>query len=478
MAFEHRIKTTEQAEQIATPVTSSAGLRVVVGTAPINMLEDPDSVVNTPVLVNSFAEGVEKLGYSDDFEHFTISENLDYSFRKLAIAPIIFINVLDPETHTKPLSETVTVTAGKGTISKTGVMVKDLVVKNGETALVKGTDYTLSFDDNEYLVITLLTSASISTLTVTGKQLDMTTLTAAHIIGGYDSTTGKDSGIEVIRQVYPKLGMVPGLLLAPGWSKNATVAAALIAKTKDLNGLFQCEAVIDIDTETYKTYTAMQTAKTAMSLNDPHAVPVWPMVKYDDQIYNMSTVWAARAAAMDAEHEDIPYWTPSNIYTPATAAVLKDGTEVVLDIPQAEVPNGLGVTILFNDNGWKVWGTRTAASSDSESVKDKFIACRRMMNWYRNHFILTYKEKIDNPADRRMTQAVVDSENIFLNSLESSGVIAGGRIAFNESENPVTQIMAGKIVFHINIAFWTPAEVIEGIIEFDPTILAAAFGGE
>ena len=86
MAFEHRIKTTEQAEQIATPVTSSAGLRVVVGTAPINMLEDPDSVVNTPVLVNSFAEGVEKLGYSDDFEHFTISENLDYSFRKLAIA--------------------------------------------------------------------------------------------------------------------------------------------------------------------------------------------------------------------------------------------------------------------------------------------------------------------------------------------------------------------------------------------------------
>jgi phage tail sheath protein FI len=161
-----------------------------------------------------------------------------------------------------------------------------------------------------------------------------------------------------------------------------------------------------------------------------------------------------------------------------SAAVLADGTEVVLDNNQAALVNSFGIVTAINDNGWKSWGNNTSIYPNSTDPKDRWIACRRMMSWYRNHFILTYKNKVDDPASYRLIEAVVDSENLYLNSLTANGSIAGGQIKFNEEENPITNILNGEIKFHTKIAFWTPAEYIHNTIEFDPTILEAALGGE
>ena len=45
-------------------------------------------------------------------------------------------------------------------------------------------------------------------------------MTEEDLIGAYDSVTGKETGLEVLRQVYPRFGIAPGFLLAPGWSEN------------------------------------------------------------------------------------------------------------------------------------------------------------------------------------------------------------------------------------------------------------------
>ena len=50
MPYSHGIKVTETATKIAAPVKSTAGLQVVFGTAPINLLEDPASAVNKLIL--------------------------------------------------------------------------------------------------------------------------------------------------------------------------------------------------------------------------------------------------------------------------------------------------------------------------------------------------------------------------------------------------------------------------------------------
>ena len=48
--YKHGVYTSEQATSMTAPVTGTAGLQVVVGTAPVNMLEHPEQAVNTPLL--------------------------------------------------------------------------------------------------------------------------------------------------------------------------------------------------------------------------------------------------------------------------------------------------------------------------------------------------------------------------------------------------------------------------------------------
>lgn len=482
MGYNHRIDTKEIPTQLAIPVNGTAGLQVVLGTAPINQAEDPQAVVNTPVIAYSFSEAQRLLGYSDDFKNYTLCQTMDASFRVFAVGPVVFINVMDPKRHTKVYSkDEIKVEARKAVITETGIFLDTMKVKAGEdTELKRDEDYVAEFAEDggvEILLLTTEKTGGVTSVKVEADQLDPTSVSMDDIIGGYDAATGKESGLEVIRQVYPKFGLVPGIILAPGWSKNPEVAAVMAAKAEGINGVFTCEAAIDMDVETSKTYTGLKEAKEELAVTSPHVILLWPRVKVRKKTYDYSAVWAAMTAYTDAENNDVPKRSPSNELLNMSAAVLEDGTEVLLDTAQAELVNSYGIVTAINDGGWKAWGNNTAAYPGTTDPKDRWIACRRMMSWYRNHFILTYKEKVDNPADYRLIESVVDSENLYLNSLTQTGDIAGGTIEFSEEENPVSSILDGNMVFHTRIAFWVPAEYILNNIEFDPTILQNALGG-
>lgn len=482
MAYKHRIDTKEIATQLATPVNGTAGLQVVIGTAPINRAENPESVVNTPVIVYSFPEAERLLGYSDDFKNYTLCQSMDASFRVFAVAPVVFINVLDPKKHKKTYSkDSLPVEGGRAVMEEAGIFLGTLKVAAGEsTELEKDVDYVAAFTDTGGIEVNLLTTektSGINALKVEAEQMDPSKVTKADIIGGYDATTGKESGLEVIRQVYPKTGMVPGIILAPEWSKDPEVAAVMAVKTEEINGVFTCEAAIDMDTDTVKVYTALKEAKESLAVMSAHAILLWPRLKIGKKEYAYSAVWAAMTAHTDAENNDVPKKSPSNELLNTSAAILADGTEVLMDSAQAELVNSFGIVTAINDNGWRAWGNNTAAYPGTTDPKDRWIACRRMMSWYRNHFILNYKEKVDDPGDYRLIESVVDSENVYLNSLTQTGDIAGGTIEFSEDENPVSSILDGNIIFHTKIAFWIPAEYILNNIEFDPTILQGALGG-
>lgn len=482
MAYNHRIYTNEIGTQLTTPIEGTAALQVVVGTAPINLAADPAAAVNTPIIAYDFPEAEKQLGYSTEFDKYTLCQSMYASFQIFAVAPVIFINVLDPAVHKKTFSKNnVLVSSKAATISDTGIMINTLAVKDqADVDLVIDTDYVADFNSSGGIDITLLTTAktaSVASLKISADQLDPSLVTEDDIVGGYETATGKETGLELVRQVYPKFGLTPGIIIAPGWSHKATVAAVMCAKTTDINGVFTCETAIDMDTST-KVYTGLSAAKTEIGVTSKHAILLWPKVRLGTMVFAYSAIWAAMTAYADAANGDIPYKSPSNELLNMSAAVLADGTEVVLDTSMAEVVNSYGIVTAINDGGWKAWGNNTAAYPGTTDPKDRWIACRRMMSWYRNHFILTYKAKVDDPANYRLVEAIVDAENLYLNGLASSGNIAGGTISFNEDDNPVESIINGKVVFKTKIAFWTPAEYIVNNIEFDPTIIKTALGGE
>jgi len=483
MAYNHGIRIEEQATSIVAPITGSAGLQVVIGTAPINLAKDPYSVTNVPLIAYSFSEAASQLGYSDDFKKFTLCQSMDASFRIFNVAPIIFINVLDPKKHKKDNTEaSVNVVAKQAKLEEDGILLDTLVVKDGATTLAKNEDYITSFTDDGKVLVSLIEGSShagASTLTVKSTSIDPSAVKAKDIIGGYDAATDKESGLELIRQVYPRFNMTPGLLLAPGWSQIPEVGIVLGSKCSEINGVFSCECVLDLDSSSTgaKKYSAVGEWKNKNGYTNKHSVVLWPQVKVGKKQYAFSAIFAALTAYTDASNDDVPNLSPSNKMAKITGLVLDDGAEVTLDQNQANLLNSQGVITAINVNGWRTWGNNTAAYPGVTDPKDRWFCCRRFFSWWGNSFIMTYFQKVDDPANYRLIESIVDSENIRGNSYVSQGKCAGARIVFEEKDNQITDILNGKIKFRQYLAPYTPAEDILNVLEFDPSMLAAAISG-
>ena len=253
------------------------------------------------------------------------------------------------------------------------------------------------------------------------------------------------------------------------------MSAALQAKTKEINGVFKCVCIADVDSgaDGARKYADVKEQKERQALTDPNAYGVWGYGKVGDVMYSGSALASALTAYTDAANDDIPS-NPSNKTIAISAMCLADGTEVLLDQDQANVVNSYGVATWLNMNGFRLWGNRTCAYPGNTDPKDSFFSCRRYMSWRANSFILTYFQKVDSPLNKRLIEAIVDSENVRGNGYVAMGVAARDEIVYNEDENPVTDLMNGKITFHQYMTPYTPAEDIEDIIEFDPDALVSA----
>ena len=479
MAYRHGIYVSEQETSLVAPLNGTAGLQVVVGTAPVHLLANPEGAINTPVLVYSKAEAVAALGYSDEFESYTLCEAVAASFSVVNTAPMVLINVLDPAKHVSELeARTVQINSGVAVLEEKGVLLGSLLVKSGETELRAEEDYTAAYNADGTLSIAILEGGAAegaTNLTISGSKVDPGKVTAADIVGGVDAATGAESGLEVVRQVYPKFGMTPGILTAPRFSADASVSAALQAKTKEINGVFKCVCIADVDSgaDGARKYADVKEQKERQALTDPNAYGVWGYGKVGNVVYSGSALASALSSYTDAANDDIPA-NPSNKTIAISAMCLADGTEILLDQDQANVVNGYGVATWLNMNGFRLWGNRTCAYPGNTDPKDSFFACRRYMSWRANSFIQTYFQKVDSPLNKRLIEAIVDSENVRGNGYVAMGVAARDEITYNEADNPVTDLMNGKITFHQYMTPYTPAEDIEDVIEFDPDALVSA----
>ena len=485
MAYNHGVRVLENPTSLVAPILGTAGLQVIFGTAPVNLAENPYACTNKPMLAYSFAEASAAVGYSDDFKNYTLCQSIDACFRVFNVAPIILINVLDPKKHKAVFEEkTYKVEDSQATIDIQGVLADKLTVMDGDTELKADEDYVTTFDDTGYAVVTLLSTgagASPTDLKISGTRIDPESVTEADVIGGYNVSTGEEKGLELIRQVFPLFGMTPGIIVAPGFSKSPTVAAVIAAKCININGVFTCEAVVDLDStsEGARKYTDVKTVKEKTGLVSAHLAVAWPMVRIGDKVYYYSAMLAAMTAYTDAANDDVPNLSPSNKLFSVTGLCLDDEehSEVVIDQQQANLVNSFGVVTVINWNGYRTWGNNTAVYPASTDPKDRWFCCRRFFSWWGNSFILTYFQKVDSPANYRLIESICDAENIRGNSYVAQGKCAGARMEYIADENPVTDVLNGKVQFHQYLAPYPPAEDILNVLEFDPDMLMSALGG-
>lgn len=471
----------EEATALTVPITGYSAVQVVVGTAPIHMLDDPAGAVNVPILATKATKAMEKLGYCTEFSKYTLCQSMYVTSNIYQVSPVIYINVLDPKKHKKELESTeVSVDALRAVIETVGILREGLTITTGEAELTLLEDYTMDYDVNGYLIISLVAGgagAGVDKLSVTGYVLDPDAVTKEDIIGAYDPTTGKETGMELIRQVYPKFGIVPSVALAPGYSQIPEVGIALSAKMANINGVFKGIAILDLDTETARKYTDCKDVKENSGFTSEFCYPLWPCFQVGELILGASAVVGGLLSYVDASNDDVPYMSPSNKVMGITGTCLADGTEIVMDQDQASAVNAFGVTTAFNSNGWRLWGNYTGAFPGVTDAKDMWLPVRRMFNWHGNTFIQTYLSKVDDPMNRLLVESIVDSENIRCAAF-APDKWAGASIEYTAEDNPDTDILAGKMTFRQRIAPYTPAQEILNILNYDVSMLRTALTGE
>lgn len=493
--YKHGIKSRENATSYPVPLSTSNAVQVVYGTAPVNLTDDPKKTVNRPILATNLKTAVKELGYSDDWEKYTLCQSMYANSELFQVSPVIYINVLDPEKHYRQIEgKAVRVENHQAVLDEQGILADQVVItaqpmssrlgsaKVGEantasegSEITRGTDYISEFDDKGRLIITLLSTGNafdLPELTVSAKAIAPEMVTEEDLIGYYDVESGTETGFETIRQIHPKLGVVPGLLLAPGWSHKPNIGAALQAKCQDVSGAFTCMCLLDLDTEKAKKYTDCLEIKKELGFDDPHGIVLWPMLLKDGRKISYSAVYGAMASHYTAENQDVPYIYPSNKGLNVDGAVTVDGTEVYLDQDQSGAVNGDGVvTVLHDDGEWKAYGNNTAAYPDNTDPKDRWIGCRRMFDFANNRFVLDYRKKLDSNMNRRQVDDIINSFNIWANSIVSAGMCAGFYIEYRSDENSIEKVLEGQICTRTHLALYTPMEYIEDVKEFDVSAL-------
>lgn len=473
----------EKATSVQTPKVATVGIPFVVGTAPVQSAAKP-AKSNVPVLVTSWDEAVEKLGFSYDWESYTLCEFMYSNLQLFGAQPVIFCNINDPASMKREeAAADYTVADHRVAVSVDAIAdtIKVSVAEGaGEAAttraLERDTDYSILYDrddtDTYVCIVELLEDGSAydaETVSVAYSAADPKTATVADVV----------DGVAQVDACLTAVGLVPDLIAAPGWSHNTVVAAVMATKAAAINGLFKGKAVIDADSgeDGVTEYSQLSGYKNKNNFVDVDQILCWPMVQLGDYRFHLSTQLCGLMATVDAGNRGIPYESPSNKNLKMDACVLKDGTPVNLTWNQVDLIAGswgVVTAVNFLDSGWVAKGNYTACYPGNTDVKDQFIPVSRMFDFIGNTLIRTFWSKLDKPMTPALRDSILQTCNIWLGGLTGGGYLYGARAEMLAEENPLTSLLDGIITLHIYNAPPVPAQEIDFILEYDVSYMETA----
>lgn len=452
---------------------------VYVGVAPVHRVKEYSSMVNTPILIRNLEEAKIKLGYSpnDDFEKFTLSAAIyaHLQNRIKAIAPIVVINVLDPDKHKKTESKEVTLINDKAIIDE-NVIVKSVTIENKEL----DKDYSLDLKDGK-LVITNIKNSLESSFTIKYDIANLDEVTEEEIIGGYDNKTDKPKGIACIQNIYEELNVVPSIISAPGFNHISLVEKELVTTCKKIGGHWDAICVTDIDSKEAKTLEEAKKWKSEKGYNSLFEKTLWPKAKIGDKVIWLSILAIVRMQQTDAENNNIPYETPSNKQIDITGLVLDDGSEYKINAERANRLNEKGITTaLYFGGKWVLWGPHMAnfeygATNKAEELFDVNI---RTNIYLSNDYQVRNVDTIDKPMSRNDVDALLNTEQMRINSLVAEGKLLYGSVDFITADNPKSDLLQGDFSFRTAVTNTPPAKSITNRIQYTSKGIENLIGGK
>lgn len=430
MAYKHGIGA-DQGETLSRSTVQTGTNAVYIGTAPVNLIKGGKDLVNKPLRAINWSRAVAQLGYSSDWESFSLCEAMRGHFynAKGAIAPVYFINVLDPVEHKADAGKTVSLSFANGsaTFSDDKAIIDSFKIDDKE----EGKDYEISYNFNKNR-FTVTSDTLTGTVEATYDVVDPTKVTDEDIIGG-TSDQGEMTGIAAIELVYSTNFDVVNLIAAPGFSEHPAVYSALCNAAHKINNHFDAfvEAdipLVDSENNLVDTYEKAIEWKKKHGINNSVSSVWWPRVTGSDgNVYHLSTLATVEQMRIDYDNENIPMETCSNKSIPVIKqyfgvnSVNNGFGEIIGNELNAA---GIG-TAIPSGGQWVLWGGHTAAyqygvDNDASIIFDVSI---RMIQYIMNGFQQRHAAKIDQPMTTALRDAVLEEEQDQLDSLVGSGAL-------------------------------------------------------
>ncbi len=288
--------------------------------------------------------------------------------------------------------------------------------------------------------------------------------TIANVIGGVNANTGDYEGVQALLGAESKLGVVPRILLAPGFTHqrpdDPTNPGTKLANpvVSEMVGIAErLRAVVIADGPNTTDEAAVAYA------GDFGSSRVYVCDPWVQKVNTAGAVVPAPASPCVAgliaksDNDRGFWWSPSNQNINGIVGTVRPVDFALGDAnARANLLNEQGVATIIRQDGYRLWGNRTL-SSDPKWV---FLSVRRTADMINDSLLRAHLWAVDRNITKTYMQDVVEGVNAYLRHLVSIGAILGGKCWADPELNTPDQIAQGKVYFDFDFTPPFPAEHI------------------
>lgn len=265
-----------------------------------------------------------------------------------------------------------------------------------------------------------------------------------NVIGA--QTAGAYTGMQALLAAEARLGVRPRILGAPGLDTQ-DVVTELVEVAKALRGMVYAAAIGD-DVAEAVTYRG--------EFGERELMLIWPDTSKSETFPGDIV---ARALGLRAQIDEQTGWhkTISNVVLAGVTGMDRDVHFDLLDPSTAAgVLNDAPVTTIIRREGYRLWGNRTCASSDTPEFS--FESAVRTSHALQDIIASVVAPFLDQPMTIGLIKDLLETGNAAFRQLAIEGRIIGAQMFFDENANSETQLAAGRPTFRIQ---YTPVAPLE-----------------
>lgn len=474
-----------------TNATQADVVAAYIGTAPINLIRGyaDANLINMPIKVANMSDAQSKLGYSDNWEDFTLCEAFAEHYDNTVgnVGPIYVVNVLDPDAHkaAEKTTKELSFSNKRAEFESSDIILDTFAIAD----MVEGVDYSLEYNFAKgSVIVKLLKDDADAAVQCSFNTVDASAVEEADIIG-QTTEDGQYTGLHAMKLIYQYHNAVLNMLAAPGWSQIPAVYKAMVSIVQKLNGHWDGFVhadlpLVDAEGAAINTIAKAIEWKNANGYTSEFSKVYWPMVKDgSDRVFHLSTVGQATMQRVDLSHDAVPFESPSNKEIMATSQYFgADSKNKGFDQQTGNGLNEKGITTAcFWAGQWVLWGPHTAAFNYNGGTNERaiFDVNMRMLMHITNSFQLDHGTEIDSPLTPQDTDTILNYEKQKLDTLTGIGALIGTpTVEFVESANPTSDMMNGDFVWDFSATPTPPFKSGTARVCYTDEGFAAFFGTE